>query len=245
MHRRTVWLAAWLFVACLSAVIGCGSSADAPGAAAHRDEPTSPIATPREQDAERTSQTADSIDGRDYLPLAAGRVMHYDVSWTPPVGAAKSATATADVQGKVEIAGKSYFKQITRISGIPFSPTTVLYFRRAQDGVYQIFEGDESKPEWLYLPANIHIGDRWNATTAQGDVEFTAAGIENVETPSGAYRDCLKLSLVIKTPLGKATEDQWLAPGVGSVKQVDQNPLFSSTTMLMETSGGDNAGTLP
>ncbi|HJT35896.1 MAG TPA: hypothetical protein VJ783_27960 [Pirellulales bacterium] len=240
MDRRIMLFAAWLFAVCLSAAAGCRPSATVPGATAHRDEPTPQSTTAREQDSEQTSREADDIEGRDYLPLVVGRVMYYDISWTPPVGEAKSATATGDVQAQVEIAGKTYFKQVTKISGIPFSPTTVIYFRRAPEGVYQVFEGDESKPEWLYLPAKIKIGDRWSATTVQGDVEFTASGIEDVETPSGTYRDCLKLSLVIKTALGKATEDQWLAPGVGSVKQVDRNPLFSSTTVLKEVSDGDD-----
>lgn len=237
MDRRSSFFAAWLFAVCLSAAIGCGPGANAPGAAAHRGEPTPQSATTREQGSERTLRA--QIDGRDYLPLVVGRVMHYDISWTPPVGEAKSATATADVQAQVEIAGKTYFKQVTKISGIPFSPTTVIYFRSAPEGIFQVFEGDESKPEWLYLPAKIKIGDHWSATTVQGDVEFTATGIEDVETPGGTYRDCLKLSLVIKTVLGKVTEDQWLAPGVGSVKQADRNPLFSSTTLLKDVSGGD------
>lgn len=239
MDRRNMLFVAWLLAVCLSAAVGCGPSTHAPGAAARCDEPTSQSATAREQDSERRLREADDIDGRIYLPLVVGRVMHYDISWTPPVGEARPANATGDVQAQVEIAGKTYFKQVTKISGIPFSPTTVIYFRRAAEGIYQIFEGDESKPEWLYLPAKIRIGDRWSAKTVQGDVEFTAAGIEDVDTPSGTYRDCLKLSLVIKTPLGKATEDQWLAPGVGSVKQVDRNPLFSSTTLLKEVSGGE------
>lgn len=238
MDGRTMLFAAGLLAVCLSAA-GCGPSANLPGTAAHRDEPTSQSTTAREQDSERTSREADDIDGRDYLPLVVGRVMHYDISWIPPVGEVRSATATADVQAQVEIAGKTYFKQVTKISGIPFSPTTVIYFRSAPEGVFQVFEGDESKPEWPYLPAEIKIGDRWSATTVQGDVEFTAKGIEDVETPSGTYRDCLKLSLVIKTALGKATEDQWLAPGVGSVKQVDRNALFFSTTLLKEVTGSD------
>lgn len=239
MDGRTMSFAAWLYAVCLSAAIGCGPGANVPEAAAHRDDPISQSTTAREQAYERSSREADDIDGRNYLPLVVGRVMHYDISWTPPVGEAKSATATGDVQAQVEIAGKTYFKQVTKISGIPFSPTTVIYFRSAPEGIFQVFEGDESKPEWLYLPAKIKIGDHWSATTVQGDVEFTATGIEDVETPGGTYRDCLKLSLVIKTVLGKVTEDQWLAPGVGSVKQADRNPLFSSTTLLKDVSGGD------
>lgn len=234
MGRATIF-----FAACV-ACAGCGTEAEAPHPASRNANPAANTETGREQKTQRVSQGDGPDDGQDYLPLEVGRVMRYEVSWSPPVGETRSATAVGEVPAKVEIAGKTYYKQVTKISGIPFSPTTVVYYRPTPQGVYQILEGEEDRPEWLYLPRAIEVGDTWSASTSHGELEFTAVGKEDVDTPSGDYRGCWRLSLVIKSPLGTVTEEQWLAPGVGFVKQVDRNPLFTSTTLLSKISGGDD-----
>jgi len=229
-----------LLAIALSATIGCGetdNSRKAPpnfGRQPSADEPLP------DSDGEPGRPAAGIYDGRDYLPLESGRVLRYQVTWSPPIGEPRSARATSTLTGEISVAEKSYFKQVTTISGIPFSPTTTAYYRSAPEGVFQILEGDEDRPEWLYLPRAIKIGNTWRATTSQGELEFEAAGVEDVETPSGAYANCLKLSLTIKGALGTATEVQWLAPGAGFVKQVDRNPLFSSTTLLEEITQDDH-----
>lgn len=239
MNRRGLFV----LTAFLLATIGCGDP-DRSLVKPPTNAATRPPAN--EQPSHRGSQPAlsapSSYDGRDYLPLKSGKVMWYQVRWSPPLGESRSASATSTLSGDVNLAGKDYFKQITKISGIPFSPATTVYYRSAPEGVYQLLEGDEERPEWLYLPRTITIGDTWRATTSQGELEFEAAGIEDVETPSGDYHDCLKLLLTINGTLAKATEEQWLAPGVGFVKQVDRNPLFSSTTLLEEITQDGHPG---
>ncbi len=234
--------ATFLLAIALIAILGCRQAADSakapPDAAAQPSTGEPPAGGNREPQ----RPAADSYDGRDYLPLRSGRIMHYQVTWSPPLGEPRSARATSTLTGGVSVAGKAYFKQVTEISGIPFSPTTTVYYRSGPEGVYQILEGDQDRPEWLYLPSRIVLGDTWRATTTQGELEFEAAAVEDVETASGTYRGCLKLLLTIKGTLGTATEEQWLAPGVGFVKQADRNPLFSSTTLLEEVTPDDDPG---
>jgi len=220
----------------LSAITGCGEVNNSTNAPAEVVPRGSASDESRAGNRAPVRPALRGYDGRDYLPLQSGRVMRYQVSWSPPLGESRSASATGTMNGEVSLAEKNYFRQVTKISGIPFSPTTTVYYRSAPEGVYQVLEGDEDRPEWLYLPRSIKLGDSWRATTSQGDLVFEAAGIEDVETPSGTYRDCLRLSLTIKGALGTVTEEQWLAPGVGVVKQVDRNPFFSSTTLLEEIS---------
>ena len=179
-----------------------------------------------------------TIDGTRYLPLELGREMRYQVTVTPPLGKARKATATNKAAEQTVLNGKTYFKVTTTITGVPFIPDQLIYYRSAPEGIYQVLEGDEKSPEWLYLPAKIKIGDQWGAKTPSGDFQFTAAGIEDVETPAGKYPRCLKLSVVMKKTIVTNTQTQWLAPGVGSVKQADSNAFFSSATALEEVKPG-------
>ncbi|HET6878930.1 MAG TPA: hypothetical protein VFI31_02170 [Pirellulales bacterium] len=178
------------------------------------------------------------VDGTKYQPLAVGREMKYEVTVTPPVGRARKATATNETPEQTVLNGKTYFKVTTTITGVPFIPDQTVYYRVAPEGVFQVLGGDEESPEWLYLPAKIKVGDEWGAETPSGKFRFQAVGFEDVETPSGKYRHCLKLKVTMKKTLLTNTEEQWLAPGVGSVKQADSNPIFSSATVLAEVKTG-------
>lgn len=182
---------------------------------------------------------ADANSRAAYLPLEIGRTLVYDVTWSLPGLKPGQATATGTMVGRVEVDGKSYFQQTTAVSGIPYNLTKTALFRRTPQGIFQIWEGEEDSPEWLYLPAGVTPGDAWTSTSPSGDYEFRAEGFEDVETPSGTYRDCLKLSLTIKATLTGGSDEQWLAPGIGVVKQVDRNRFFTSTTVLKEIQHAD------
>ena len=176
-----------------------------------------------------------------YLPIELGREIRYQVTVTPLIGKSRKATATNKVAEQVELNGKTYYKVTTTITGVPFMPDTLIYYRPARGGIYQVLEGDEKSPDWLYLPASIELGDRWGATTPSGDYQFTAVALEDVETSSGTYPQCLKLSVTMKKTLVTNNQEQWLAAGVGVVKQNDSNAFFSSTTVLEEVNQGKSA----
>lgn len=178
------------------------------------------------------------IDGTRYLPLHLARETRYQVIVTPPLGQPVKARATNKVVEQTTLHGNTYCKVTTTVAGVPLVPDTLIYYRPAPEGVYQVLEGDEDSPEWLYLPAAIEIGDRWGAKTPSGDFEFTAKALEDVETPSGKYPRCLKLSVTMKKTLVTNTQVQWLAEGVGVVKQSDSNAFFSSVTLLEQIQPG-------
>lgn len=221
------------FVVLVMLSAGCSRPPPAPSApsSAATDDSLHPDSGKRE-----VATPADAARGNrvDYLPLEVGRTMVYDVTWSLPGLNPGQATATGSMVGRVEVDGKSYFQQTTTVSGLPYNLTKTALFRRTPQGIFQIWEGEEDSEEWLYLPADVKPGDEWTSTSPSGDYEFRAEGLEDVETPSGTYRDCLKLSLTIKATLSGGSDEQWLAPGVGVVKQVDRNRFFTSTTLLKE-----------
>jgi hypothetical protein len=184
------------------------------------------------------AQKPQIFDGTKYLPLQLGREMRYQVTVKPPLGSARQATATNRMPEKADLNGKTYYKVTTSITGVPFIPDQLLYYRKAPEGVFQVLGGDEESPEWLYLPAKIKIGDRWGADTPSGSFRFTAVGVEDVVTPKGKYPNCLKLQVTIKKTLITNTQQQWLAAGVGQVKQTDSNIGFSSVSILEEVKQG-------
>lgn len=179
-----------------------------------------------------------TFDGTKYLPLKVGREMRYQVTVTPPLGQPRKATATNRTPEQTDLNGKTYYKVTTTITGVPFIPDQLIYYRSAPEGVYQVLGGDEKSPEWLYLPAKIKIGDRWGAETPSGNFRFAAVGVEDVLTPNGKYPNCLKLQVMMKKTLVTNTQQQWLAAGVGVVKQSDSNAVFSSATVLEEIKQG-------
>ncbi len=178
------------------------------------------------------------VQGAQYMPLELGREMRYQITVSPAIGKSREATATNKVAERTTVQDKVYFKVTTTIGGVPFMPDTLMYYRPSPAGVFQILEGDEKSPEWLYLPAKIKMGDRWGTETPSGDFQFTALAVEDVETPNRKYAKCLKLKVTIKKTFVTNTQQQWLAPGVGVVKQTDSNAFFSSISMLKEVKSG-------
>ena len=86
-------------------------------------------------------------------------------------------------------------------------------------------------PPELYYPTSPKLGDSWEITAESelkliGPFTFistnTVNAIEDVETPAGTFKNCLKIKLRTKTitALGttRSTSYQWLAPNFGPVK---------------------------
>lgn len=189
------------------------------------------------------AQKPPAFDGTKYMPLKVGREMRYQVTVTPPLGQPRKATATNRTPEQTDLNGKTYYKVTTTITGVPFIPDQLIYYRSAPEGVYQVLGGDEESPEWLYLPAKIKIGDQWGADTPSGKFRFTAVGMEDVVTPNGKYSKCLKLQVTMKKTLVTNSQQQWLAAGIGVVKQSDSNAVFSSATVLDEIKQPDKPET--
>ncbi|HUY92926.1 MAG TPA: hypothetical protein VMV10_29620 [Pirellulales bacterium] len=236
----------WLGVAALGlAAAGCNAPAatqDAPAsqlpAAAAQQEPAENPAprqegrapppgendpAPRQPEEERPA---------DYLPLSADSRWIYDVTIDLPVVGSQKASAVTKVEGSVEIDGKTYYKVVMQVSGAPVNPKHVAYFRPTAQGVFQILEGEEEHGEWLYLPRRLEIGQKWSAETGESKFEFEVAGRRDVDCLGKTYENCVQIVVEMHGKFGSMKQEQWLAPGVGPVKQVDHHTLFDSTAVL-------------
>lgn len=168
----------------------------------------------------------------DYLPLAESSRWEYDVALELPLAGSRKASATTSVEGSRTIGEKTYFKAVMQVAGAPYNPTTVAYWRTTAEGVFQIFDGEEDREEWLYLPAKPEVGQSWTGGAGGTEVEFKVLGFEDVESAEALYRDCLHLAVTLRSTLVTTEQEQWLAPGVGIVKQTDTSALFDSVSLL-------------
>lgn len=212
--RCTIVAAAWLAIAAARVEVGFA------------DEPPRRLPTTQTQREARRPRTP------NYLPLSDGARWEYEVVIDLPLGAQKLASAVTRVDGSVEIGGKTYFKVVMQVHGAPFNPSHVAYYRPTDRGVFQILEGEEEQGERLYLPSELKIGQKWNIVTPSSKFDFEVVGRCDLTCLGKRYKDCVEIKVEMRGKFGSITQQQWLAPGVGLVKQVDDHTLFDSTTEL-------------
>lgn len=96
-------------------------------------------------------------------------------------------------------------------------------------------------PPAIFFPAELELQKTWEVNgkteiNLVGDVTLSnvneVIAIEDVETPIGIFKDCVKIRVQTKTTaaLGtsRSTTYQWLAPDIGPVKfQTDQDIVFA------------------
>ena len=174
----------------------------------------------------------------DYLPLAIGSRWEYDVTIELPLVGSQQASAVTQVEGPVEIGGKTYCKVVTEISGAPVNPRHVAFYRPGAEGAYQILEGEEEHGEWLYLPRRLEVGQKWTAQTGPSKFSFEVADRRDVDCLGKTYENCVLILIEMQSKFGSMKQEQWLAPGVGPVKQVDHHALFDSTAVLKKYVAG-------
>lgn len=231
----------WLGAATLGWAAGaCNAQRATPDASARQ----SPVASvqqnstdaPEPQQAEQVPP--DEKQAADYLPLAADSRWEYDVTIELPVVGSQQAGAVTKVEGQVDIGGKTYYKVVTEISGAPVNPKHVAFYRPAAEGVYQILEGEKEYGEWLYLPRRLAVGQKWNAETGPSKFNFAVAERRDLDCLGKTYENCLLILIEMQSKFGSMKQEQWLAPGVGPVKQVDHHALFESTAVLKKHIAG-------
>lgn len=113
-------------------------------------------------------------------------------------------------------------------------------------------------PPILFYPLTLELDDTWEFTTETevilvGPVIFTSISevidIEDVETPAGIFKDCLKIKIrtISQATLSitRSTSYQWLAPNFGPVKfENSQDIVYNlvSYKLLSDISAYDVTG---
>ena len=105
--------------------------------------------------------------------------------------------------------------------------------------VFGVAQVDFSPPT-VFFPPTLQLGERWET---HGETEANIVGpltlssvnkvvaVEEVVTPVGTFKDCLKIRVDTKTiaalGISRSTSYQWLAPNLGPVKfETDQDIIF-------------------
>lgn len=105
----------------------------------------------------------------------------------------------------------------------------------------------EFSPPAIFFPPTLQLGEMWE-TFGEADVYLVGnvavssvnkvAAIEDVVTPAGTFKNCLKIRIDTKTTaaLGssRSTSYQWLAPDIGPVKfETSQDIVFELTRFTL------------
>jgi len=167
-----------------------------------------------------SKQSQEQLQGDIYFPKGSnGSQWEYGVRYSAPEGT-KMGIMLIEIVGEETINGKTYYKQINSIKGIPGAGIRLGYYRRAKEGIYAIDDNTTYSRERLTTPFMIRIGDTWTAKTSDGQKQFKAEKIETVEINDKRYKNCLKVSF--KTDPGPQHIEgiSYFAPKIGEVYSV-------------------------
>jgi len=169
--------------------------------------------------------------GDSFFPLPGRGVWEYEVSYVL-FGIQRKARGILRIEGLEQIDNWTYHRMTTRVPNTPLDSPVTTYVRQDGDRIYSRTERRSSGEEALALQLPLNVGDRWQTRADQGEVRFKVEGEEEVVCPLGFFPACRKVIGCGQTLLGKTKQTQWLARGVGLVKQTTQAPLFSAELLL-------------
>lgn len=165
------------------------------------------------------------INPRDYYPLADGDTWTYQTKYFRADGQAEYRLRTLTVAGEAKIDAQAAAKKLIDERGRYW---LINADERALRLLGENTGGGEVRinPAYVLLDTAYAPGKLYPAryTPTEGDAvggEATFLGFESVQTPAGAFRDCLKLRFVATRPSGATTTTtRYLARGVGLVKEI-------------------------
>lgn len=161
---------------------------------------------------------------REYYPLADGNTWTYQVKQFRADGQTAYRLRTQTVAGDAKLGGPAVAKKLIDDRGR-------YYLLAVDERAFRVYGensgGGEVKvtpPYTLYetthAPGRVYKAQH---TPSEGDAvtaETTFLGVESVQTPAGAFKDCLKLRFHSIKPSGATlTTTSYLAKGIGVVKE--------------------------
>jgi len=172
-----------------------------------------------------------------YNPLSVGMRWEASVDMTTPDGRTNRGTVIREITGTEVIAGKTYFKSVTRFTDIPGMTRFTTYRRKAEDGIYAMSSLDPHKREYLETGLPLEVGRTWTVTIS--DTEKTVYSVEARETVTVGdrkYEKCFKVSYRSNglAPSGYF----YLAPNIGNVTETLRQGGATLQFKLKSFSGG-------
>ena len=155
--------------------------------------------------------------GEEYYPAPHdGARREYTIDYSALLVGVQKGRLAYRIDGTETINGKTYFKEIAVISGIPGVPAQTRYLRRDNLGMYAIDGDDKTKTEYLETPFPVQVGNSWTVKEPKGERHYRTEAIETLELFDRKYDRCLKVSC--SSPEGEGYS--YIAPGIGEVKGV-------------------------
>ena len=152
-----------------------------------------------------------------YNPLSVGLRWEADVDLTTPDGSVFHGTAVREITGTEVIDGKTYFKSVTRFTGLPGMNQFTTYRRKTPDGIYAINGFDPQKHEYLETGLPLTVGKTWTAAIDTDKTIFTVEKEETVSVGDRKYEKCLKV--VYRSNGPSPSGHFYLAPNTGNVME--------------------------
>lgn len=90
-----------------------------------------------------------------------------------------------------------------------------VHFVRRPEGIYTVWEQDPAN-DFLYLPARLAAGERWEDRDGPGRILKTG---ETLETAAGTFQNCILVERHFESMA--LVRHSWYAPGVGLVQTLD------------------------
>ena len=186
-----------------------------------------------------------TVAAENYYPAEVGNTWVF-----LSVDGSEQRTYTLEAPENTNIEGLIGLKITSEVLGTDVSTTNtylitvendgdlLLHQSAVDQGAFGIAEATFDPPV-TFFPAELPLGRTWQilietqlklvgATTSTTTIEVVA--IEDVETPAGVFKDCVKLKLnqrdVTALTTRRTTSYQWLAPDVGPVKYLNSQDIL-------------------
>lgn len=153
------------------------------------------------------------------------------------------ATASLTIEGREVIGGREYYRAVSRLSGVLGDPETTKYYRRTAAGILEA-DPRNGGAEFVLLPLPLTPNAQW---TVELPAELFFGRITarqeatcgwKVTGDGEEFRDCVRIASTVETRLGSVQHDQWLAPGVGIVRQKQACKLWTMESVLTDFTRG-------
>jgi hypothetical protein len=164
----------------------------------------------------------------DYEPLAEGDVWTLQAEDVLPKGGTQTATLTRTVASPVERGGKTYFT--VRLAA-PGKQGIVQLIRKDDNGLYSIDPKDPNAKEQQDVMFPIKEGQSWEGFSNGEPVKISVVGLETVTANGKTYEKCFHIQS--KGLKSGASEDDWEAPNLGSVKMELHFPNGAKSTLSL------------
>ncbi len=158
--------------------------------------------------------------GPQYFPISDGAQCDYSVEYMAPLLGVQKGRLRRRVDGLEKIRGSEYFKLVEVFSGIPGVEPGINYLRKTDRGIYQVSGKHRDTPEFLWVPFPLTVGSKWLVNAPEGQSECRVESEETAELWGRRYDHALKMTCRGQYGGVAFEESQYIAKGVGMVKDV-------------------------